>query len=238
MLRTGPWAINAIVITIDEGHIGGEDQGFETCLFNLTSKLSLSCSLPNGHLFKGPGILQVPTLPPKSPVSSHTGPCPFGWVQFCSENNWRSMNNCFCSLDKTSPTHQQSLTHKNAKQAEPWRCTQPVLSLDEMSLNHRACQLSLSAALEDLVLSSRPDCSGSKRKQEAQAARSHCYWPSAHCVGNTKSSHTRWRDTKTTARSGREGSWRILVSESINEHSLFPWGPVMLSSSPRSRVEC
>lgn len=38
-----------------------------------------------------------------------------------------------------------------------------------MSLNHRACQLRLSAALEDLVLSSRPDGSGSKRKQEAQA---------------------------------------------------------------------
>lgn len=38
-----------------------------------------------------------------------------------------------------------------------------------MSLNHRACQLSLSAALEDLVLSSRPDGSGSKRKQEVQA---------------------------------------------------------------------
>lgn len=40
MLRIGPWAINAIIIIIiNEGHISGKDQEFETYLFNLTSKL-------------------------------------------------------------------------------------------------------------------------------------------------------------------------------------------------------
>lgn len=147
--------------------------------------LSLCCHL---HLQpfvsqKFPDITHVPTLLIRVPSPSAQRSAPSSECKY-AENNQETTSNCFCELDKISSTDQLSLTHKRKEQAGLLGCTQLVLKLKKISLNHHPCQRSFLAASEDSVLSTEQDCSGSKRKWETQVTPPHCCWPSSHCWGH------------------------------------------------------